>query len=477
MKNDILRTVLIIDDELAVLNSLKRTLRRKYNIILCQDGFSAIQILHEQEIQVILADQRMPEMNGITLLSKAMEIQPDATRMLITGYSDIQAVIDAINEGKVYQYIHKPWEPEDVSLLVGQAMERYSLIQKNRSLVANLEDANRRISEENLLLSKAVEKQFSFNQIIGESNEMQEVFSLMRKVIPTDTTVIIQGETGTGKELVARAIHANGPRKKKMFIPKNCSALPDTLLESALFGHRKGAFTDAVSDKKGLFELADGGTVFLDEITDTSPEFQQRLLRVLQEGEIHPLGSEKSVKIDVRIISASQKVLDEEVKAGRFRSDLFYRLHVFPIILPPLRDRRTDIPALLEHFIDKYSIQLSKKIAGIAQEVLSSLLIYPFPGNVRELEHIIERAIVLAKDGSILTESQISLESSQIKIGPVSFADGKEISMKAIIEAVEKKAIIQSLKNWKGNISKSAKSLGLSRPGLYQKIERYNIKL
>ncbi len=459
------------------MNSLKRTLRKEYDVILSQDGFSAIQVLNEQEIAVIIADQRMPKMNGVTLLEKAMEIQPDTARILVTGYSDIQAVIDAINEGNVYYYIHKPWEPEDVRLIIRQAIDRYNLVQTNRSLVAEIEETNRRLSDENLLLIQDAEKRYSFDQIIGESPTMNDVFILMRKVIPTDTTVLILGETGTGKELVARAIHTNGSRKTGMFVPQNCAALPDTLLESALFGHKKGAFTDAVSDKKGLFQMADGGTIFLDEITDTSKAFQQRLLRVLQEGEIYPLGSDKAVKVDVRVISASQKDLGEEVKQGRFRADLFYRLNVFPVTLPTLRERHSDIPILIEHFLRVYSQRLGKEINGISQEVLSSLMVYPFPGNVRELENIIERAVVLAKDGSTLTKDQISLHSDQPLDFNLIFPGEEDKKLKSMVEALEKKAILHALQRWKGNISKAAKSLGLSRPGLYQKIDRYEIKM
>ena len=475
MSRNILRKILIVDDEPSVLNSLKRTLRKEHDVILCQDGFSAMLVLKEQEIAAIIADQRMPKMNGVTLLEKAMEIQPDATRILITGYSDIQTVIDAINEGNVYYYIHKPWEPEDVNLIVRQAIERYNLIQTNRSLVAELEEANRCLSDENLLLTQDAEKRYSFDQIIGKSPVMNAVFTLMRKVIPTDTTVLIQGETGTGKELVARAIHTNGSRKTGLFVPQNCAALPDTLLESALIGHKKGAFTDAVSYKKGLFQLADGVTIFLYEITDTSSAFQQRLLRVLQEGEIHPLGSDNSIKVDVRVISASQKDLGEEVKQGRFRADLFYRLNVFPVTLPALRERHGDIPLLVEHFLRVYSQRLGKKMNGLSQEVLSSLMVYPFPGNVRELENIIERAVVLAMDGSTLTEGQIFLHSDQIFNFDFVSPGGEDKKLKNMVEALEKKAILQELRRWNGNISKAAKSLGLSRPGLYQKIDRYEI--
>ncbi|MEJ2536173.1 MAG: sigma-54 dependent transcriptional regulator, partial [Calditrichia bacterium] len=301
-------------------------------------------------------------------------------------------------------------------------------------------------------------------------------FQLMRKVIPTDTTVLLVGETGTGKELIARAIHYNGPRKQKLFVAQNCSALPDTLLESELFGHVKGAFTGATRDKKGLFEIADGGTIFLDEIADTSPALQQRLLRVLQEGEIRPVGSEKSFQVNVRIISATNKNLEELIKSGNFRADLFYRLNVFPIRIPPLRERREDIPLLADHFLREFQTKAGKKIKGIDREAMNMLMAANFPGNVRELENEIERAVTLANPGQSITPDLLSGAIKNEQSLLLSFLHHPG-TLKDITESIEKFYIQEKLKQNKGNITHTARDLGLSRVGLQKKIQRYNISI
>jgi transcriptional regulator with PAS, ATPase and Fis domain len=305
---------------------------------------------------------------------------------------------------------------------------------------------------------------------------MQEVFQLMRKVIPTNTTVLLVGETGTGKELIARAIHYNGPRKKKLFVAQNCSALPDTLLESELFGHVKGAFTGATRDKKGLFEIADGGTIFLDEIADTSPALQQRLLRVLQEGEIRPVGSEESFQVNVRIISATNKNLEELIKSGNFRADLFYRLNVFPIRIPPLRERREDIPLLADHFLREFQTKAGKKIKGIDREAMNMLMAANFPGNVRELENEIERAVTLANPGQSITPDLLSGAIKNEQSLLLSFLHHPG-TLKDITESIEKFYIQEKLKQNKGNITHTARDLGLSRVGLQKKIQRYKISI
>jgi transcriptional regulator with PAS, ATPase and Fis domain len=284
------------------------------------------------------------------------------------------------------------------------------------------------------------------------------------------------GETGTGKELIARAIHYNGPRKQKLFVAQNCSALPDTLLESELFGHVKGAFTGATRDKKGLFEIADGGTIFLDEIADTSPALQQRLLRVLQEGEIRPVGSEKSFQVNVRIISATNKNLEELIKSGNFRADLFYRLNVFPIRIPPLRERREDIPLLADHFLREFQTKAGKKIKGIDREAMNMLMAANFPGNVRELENEIERAVTLANPGQSITPDLLSgvIKNEQSLLHSFLHHPG---TLKDITESIEKFYIQEKLKQNKGNITHTARDLGLSRVGLQKKIQRYNISI
>ncbi|RMF55050.1 MAG: sigma-54-dependent Fis family transcriptional regulator, partial [Calditrichaeota bacterium] len=455
-----------------------RTLRKKYKVFLSLNGQSALEILKDEDIVVILADQRMPEMNGVEFFRKAMEIKPEVVRILITGYSDIEATIKAINEAKIFYYIHKPWEPEELQIIVERAVEQYRLKQENEWLIQELQKANEQLRTENILLHQEVERQYRFDNIIGTSPAMEQVFTLMRKVIPTDTTVLLIGETGTGKELVARAIHYNGPRKDKLFVAQNCGALPDTLLESELFGHVKGAFTGATSDKKGLFEIANGGTIFLDEIADTSPAMQQRLLRVLQEGEIHPLGSEKTIHVDVRIISATNRSLEDAIREGKFREDLYYRLSVFPIHLPPLRERREDIPLLVDFFLHKYMHKMGKQNIRISPDALSTLMAAELPGNVRQLENLIERAVTLCDDNTTITPEHLEIKP------PISLSTSHKIfttgnhtnrSLRDIITSMEKFYIAQALEETGGNITKVAKMLGLSRLGLHKKLQRYQI--
>jgi len=472
-------SVLIVDDEQHVLNSINRTLRHDYNVILSLDGKSALQVLREQEISAILADQRMPGLTGSEFFSEAIKIQPEATRVLLTGYTDIEAIIQAVNDGQIFYYIEKPWEPDGLKLVMARAVERYQLIKNNKELLHKLESSNQLLSSENIVLKKDVEANYNFANIIGKSNAMNNVYDLMKKVIPTNTTVYISGETGTGKELIARAIHFNGPRKDKIFAAQNCAALPDTLLESALFGHKKGSFTDAVADKLGLFEVADGGTVFLDEISDTSPALQQRLLRVIQEGEFQQVGSNLTKKVNVRILSATNKDLLEMVKQGKFREDLYYRINVFPIHVPPLRDRMDDIPLLTNYFINKYMIQASKEIKGLSDDALKYLLSIQYPGNVRELENIIQRAVILAGNEQIITlkylNSEWEADRSKIKTSNHLPSDSQISSLPKLVEELEKKYITQALEINGGNISKTATALNLSRAGLYKKLKRYNL--
>ena len=472
-------TILVVDDEQNVLNSINRTLRHDYNVILSLDGKSALQVLREQAVSAILADQRMPGLTGSEFFREAIKIQPDTARVLITGYSDIEAVIQAVNDGQIYYYIEKPWEPEDLKLVMTRAVERYQLIKENKKLLHELEVANQQLSNENIVLKEDIEQKYNFSNIIGESRAMKDVYDLMKKVIPTDTTVYISGETGTGKELIARAIHFNGPRKNKIFAAQNCAALPDTLLESTLFGHKKGSFTDATADKKGLFEVADGGTVFLDELSDTSPALQQRLLRVIQEGEFQSVGSNKTLKVDVRILSATNKDLLYLVQQGKFREDLYYRINVFPIHVPPLRERMDDISLLANYFLNKYMIQAGKEIKGFSEDALQYLLSNKYPGNVRELENMIQRAVILAGNEQTLSLSHLQTEwkASQPTVKTMTDlrSDIQLSSLPKLVEELEKKYISISLESNQGNISKTAIELGLSRAGLYKKLKRYNL--
>jgi two-component system response regulator HupR/HoxA len=467
--------ILIVDDQPEILNALKRLLKEDYSVHTTTSGHQALDMLQEHEFALILADQRMPLLTGVEFFSEAIKLQPDAMRILITAYADINASIDAINKGQIFQYVSKPWEPDELKLIIQQAIEKFQLIRENKELTRRLEAANQQLRIENTLLQQNAEKDYDFGKIIGQSPKMLQVFKLLRKVIDTPTSVLLFGETGTGKELIARAIHFNSGRRKKMFVAQNCGALPDSLLESELFGHIRGAFTGAVNDRKGLFEVADGGSIFLDEIADTSPALQLRLLRVLQEGEIKPVGSAKTIQVDVRVIAATNKDLEKLVDEGGFREDLFYRLNVFPITLPPLREREVDIPDLADHFISKYASKINKEITGITDDALALFMKAPFPGNIRELENEIERAVTLADDGHPITPDLLSVRFHKTAKTASPKQTSETGSLKEAVEQLEIRMIRDALEQTGGNILQAAGILQLSRAGLHKKLNRYNI--
>jgi two-component system response regulator HupR/HoxA len=467
-------SILIVDDQPEILNALERLLKEEYKIHKASSGLAGIDILKKQDVAVILADQRMPGMTGVEFLSQALSLQPHTVRILITAYADITASIEAVNKGQIYSYISKPWEPDDLQMVIHRAVERYKLQEKNVELTKKLKEANEQLRRENIILKQSITKEFDFSNIIGHSPRMLQVFKLVSKVIETPTTVMLLGETGTGKEMIARAIHFNGPRKDKMFVAQNCGALPDSLLESELFGHIRGSFTGAISDRKGIFELANNGTVFLDEIADTTPALQLRLLRVLQEGEIKPVGGSHSISVDVRIIAATNKNLEELVKEGNFREDLYYRLNVFPIILPPLHERREDISDLVNHFIHKYAVKIGKQISGVSPEAMEMLHNARYPGNIRELENEIERAVTLADDGAFITPELISLRFQKIQMQAQGQFD-LEQPFKQQVQELEIKLIKMALNETAGNVLQAAEKLKLSRAGLHKKLNRYHI--
>ena len=466
--------ILIVDDQPEILNSLERLLKEHYRVYIAPNGIEALKILKKHEMAVILADQRMPKMTGVEFLSRSIDLQPETIKIIITAYADIDASIDAVNKGQIFYYISKPWENEELLLIVQKAVDQYHLVRENQRLTKELKEANKRLEKENFLLKQSAETYYDFSKMIGHSPAMQKIFKLASRIIETNTSVLLLGETGTGKEMLAKAIHYNGPRKKNLFVAQNCGALPDTLLESELFGHVRGAFTGAVSEKKGLFQVADQGTVLLDEIADTSPAMQTRLLRVLQEGEIRPVGGAKNIHIDVRVIAATNKKLEEEVRTGRFREDLYYRLNVFPIVLPPLRDRKEDIPDLVHCFVKKYSDKIGKHISSIDKEVMTVFTNAFFPGNIRELENEVERAVTMADDKSVISIEQISkrfLDPSDEK----QQVSDLSASLKSQVEVLERKLIRNALKETRGNVLKAAEVLGLSRVGLHKKLNRYGM--
>jgi len=370
--------ILVVDDEAPIRDMIRKGLSQMggYHVEVAQNGVEAIEKLEKDVFDLVLTDLKMPEMDGLELLKTIKGTRPEVMVILVTAFGSIETAVEAMKIG-ANDYITKPIDLNELLIHVSKAQKENLLLRENR------------------LLRMEVRKKFEFNNIIGKSKRMQEIFSLIEKVALGNSTVMIYGGSGTGKELVAKAIHYNSPRSDRPFIPFNCGAIPETLVESELFGHTKGAFTGAVQLKKGLFEEANGGTLFLDEISTILPSVQVKLLRVLQEKEVMRVGSTERTKIDVRMIAATNENLEENMKKGKFREDLFYRLHVFPIFLPDLKERKEDIPLLAYHFLDIYSKEAKKEIKGISKEAIKLLLEYHWPGNVRELENTIERAVIM----------------------------------------------------------------------------------
>jgi two-component system, NtrC family, response regulator HupR/HoxA len=456
-------TVLIVDDEPRVLDAVEAVLAAEFTVRRAESGAQALELLKSDEVAVIVTDYRMPGMTGVELLRESQAHAPDALRIVLTAYTDIDSLMDAINTGRIYHFIPKPWEPGELMVVVRRAVERYQLARENARLREELEVAYNALRRE---AADRRERPLSFDTLIGAGGGLRRQVELARKILEGDTTVLLLGETGTGKELFARLIHAHGPRRAGPFVAQNCAALPESLLESELFGHARGAFTGATGDRRGLFEEAHGGSIFLDEVGDMAPAMQLRLLRVLQEGEVRRIGAPGTRKVDVRVIAATNANLEAEIHAGRFRQDLFYRLNVFPLRLPPLRERPEDIPALAEHFLRVFRVRARRAVPGIAPEALACLRAYPFPGNVRELENEIERAVALADDGQPLRPEHLSdrvRETATRPAGPQTLNDA--------IEQLKRQMIEDALREC-GSKTAAAERLGLSRQSLQQMLRR-----
>src|SRR3990172_6412630 len=379
--------ILIVDDEKSIREFLEIMLKKEgYKVGSAVNAEEALKLFHNSNYELVISDIKMSGMDGVELLKKIKEINPETIVLMITAYASVDTAIDAMKAG-AYDYITKPFNVDEVKHIIQNALDR------------------RRLETENILLKKELKSRYSFANLVGTSPKMLEIYGLIKRVANTRTNILISGESGTGKELVARAIHYESERKEKPFVPINCGAIPENLLESELFGHQKGAFTGAVANKSGLFEMANEGTIFLDEITEIPVQLQVKLLRVIQERNFRRVGSVEDISVDVRIIAASNKEIGKEVKEGRFREDLFYRLNVIPIHLPPLRERKEDIRLLSQHFLEKYCEELGKDIKKISGEAMEFLARYPYPGNIRELENIIERAVALEPTDIILPES------------------------------------------------------------------------
>ncbi len=468
--------ILVVDDEEAILESIDLTLSEDYRVFTASSGEAGLEILEREEIALIIADQVMPGLTGVEFLERSIERRPQAIRILLTGHADMDAVVRAVNEGRIYRYMTKPWEPDALRLDVKRGLEVYELAHERSQLGAALRDAHERLHRENVYLRREVQKRYAFSEILGESPAMQRIFDVLEKVAETDATVLLTGETGTGKDLVARAVHYAGPRKDKRFLAQNCGALPETLLESELFGHKRGAFTGAHVDKKGLFEIADGGTIFLDEIGETTPGMQVRLLRVLQDGEIRPLGTADTRRVDVRIVAATNRDLAREVAENRFREDLYYRLRVVEIGMPPLRERRTDIPLLAHHFLDAANKKMGRGIKGFTNEAMDRLMAHDWTGNVRELGNEIERAVALAGTADTIGLDMFSehIRGVSGRLDPAFETVLEEHDLNRAVDELKRMMIVRAIEQ-AGSKSRAAEQLGIPRQSLQKMMKRLGL--
>jgi len=444
--------ILVIDDEATMRDSCQQALTRDGNgVEVAEDGLKGLAMLAKESFDLIILDLKMPGLSGMEVLKKIKDSDPEAMVIVITGYATVEFAVEAMKRG-AYDFIPKPFTPDSLRVIVKRALDK------------------RTLALENVLLRDELKASLGPDVILGRSKMMKAVEKLVQKVGPTDTTVLITGESGTGKELIARAIHRYSSRTDKPFVAVDCGSLVENLFESELFGHVKGSFTGAIATKYGRFELANGGTLFFDEIGNVSTNIQTKLLRVLQEREITKVGSSQIVKVDVRIIAATNRDLQKTVKAGTFREDLFYRLSVVPITLPPLRQRRDDIPLLANHFLSKYNKKRGKNIKAVSDRAMKALVEYDWPGNVRELENAIERAVVLTEDDMIKP-------SDLLYYGLTAQAPSKSDAGQAqrLID-VEKEHIARTLKMFNGHRGKTAESLGIDRKTLRVKLKRYGIE-
>ena len=470
-------TVLVIDDEVRSREALQRMLCDEFEVICASNPKEAEAVLEGELVQIILCDQRMPGGSGVDFLKRARHLWPDPIRMIISGYTESEDIIAGVNEAGIYQYITKPWEPDKLVASMREAAQLYryqkevggaGVDNKPATAVLNEKIATRRRKEQRL---------FEFGRIIHRpESPVAPVVALARRATEYDISVLITGASGTGKELLARAIHYGSDRADKPFVVQNCGALPDELLESELFGCKKGAYTGAYQDRIGLFELADGGSIFLDEIGETSAAFQVRLLRVLQEGEIRPLGALRPRKINVRLIAATNRSLEDEVASGRFRRDLFYRIAAFPIHLPSLRERADDIDLIASRILVDVNRNFRRNIPGFAEETLGRLKGYGWPGNVRELHNEIQRMVALSDTDEPLPARLLSPQILTPARSDARERQAQTQTLKARVEALERDMIEETLRRVDGNISRASEELGLSRVGLRNKIERYSIE-
>ena len=452
-----MRSILIVDDEVGVRESLRMVLKTDYEVFLAKDAEEAFLQIKEHSPDLILLDIILPDMDGLKILEKIKQKELETIIIMITATKTVKTAVDAMKLG-AYDYITKPFDIDELRLVIIRALSAQAL------------------KKEVLYLRKEIDRNFGFENIIGKSKGMNEIFKVIVQIADSKSTVLIMGESGTGKELISRAIHYHGNRKNFPFVTINCAAIPDTLIESELFGHEKGAFTNAIEKKLGRFEVAQQGTLFLDEIGELSLTTQAKILRFLEEKEFNRVGGSKTIKVDVRLICATNKDLSDLIKKGAFREDLFYRINVVPIIIPPLSERKEDIPLLLDHFIKKFNAENNKNVRGVSQEALDLIMNYEWPGNVRELENLIERVIALTSHETIQgNELPLSLNnSSKINGLKESILSGKVSFLKAE-EEFERGVILDALKRTNYIQSRAAEILGVSRRILKYKMDKLGI--
>jgi DNA-binding NtrC family response regulator len=441
--------VLVVDDEEIVRESLSGWLAKDgYTLDTAPDGPTALAKLTDDRWSILLVDLKMPGMDGLQVLQTAKALRPDLAVVIMTAYATVETAVEAMKMG-AYDYLVKPFDPEELSLMMVKITAQQQLVR------------------ENVLLRKVLKRDYHFRDMISKSPAMQRVFDLARSAARSQSTVLVLGESGTGKELLARAIHAESPRQHAPFVAVSCAALTETLLESELFGHEKGSFTGAVARRKGKFESAHGGTLFLDEIGDISAKLQLDLLRVLEDRKFFRVGGTDSVEVDVRIIAATNRDLRKAAETGQFRDDLYYRLNVIPMTLPPLRDRREDIPLLVEHFLEHLNLEMSHRVEEVSTDALSALMRYDWPGNVRELRNILERGMVVAK-GSLIMPDDLGLESASPRQAAV------DVTLS--LDEVERRHITAVFQHLGGNVTQAARTLDIDRVTLYNKIKKYGLR-
>src|SRR5512135_2296812 len=441
--------VLVVDDEEIVRESLGGWLQEDgFQVSSAPDGRTAVEMMKADRWNVMLVDLKMPGMDGLQVLEEARKLQPDAAIVMMTAYATVDTAVTAMKLG-AFDYLVKPFDPEELSILMQKVVAQQSLLR------------------ENAVLRKALKKEHRFRDLVSKSAAMQRVFELAQVAARSNSTILVLGESGSGKEVLARTIHAESGRAEGPFVAMSCAALTETLLESELFGHEKGSFTGALARRKGKFEQADGGTLFLDEVGDIGPKLQLDLLRVLEERKLHRVGGNEEIEVDVRIVAATNRDLRKAAQEGKFREDLFYRLNVIPILIPPLRQRREDIPLLVENFVERLAVEMKKRLDGVSPDAMSALMAHDWPGNVRELRNVLERGAVVAT-GAIIQLADLGL--------PARGEAPPKAGTMASLEEVEKRHVAAVLSHTGGNVSQSARILGIDRVTLYNKMRKYGIR-